>query len=276
MQWYDRITSFVLDYISVSIKDSDVSNFYRYIISLKNLLRATEYTGKAGIYGIRYLSSRLLGRVRFQEFVKSETLRREYLNQTFNFMPELEAPYGQSRFAVRFDRFQDAIIQSRYTNADGDIYSDGKLIDILGDQLNLSRISQLPSSTTRTTTTMPLSDATDAALNVTTMTTTTTTTSTTTTTVTTTAADLLSHDNGYGLTTPQTVAINYFTTMLLYSKHTKALINSVAKDIEKFVIKELTVIRLSLNAPIILVIIISLMVPLILYITFKATSTMYR
>jgi len=43
IKWYNEITSFLLDYISVSIKDSDVSNFYRYIIAFKNLLRSVEF-----------------------------------------------------------------------------------------------------------------------------------------------------------------------------------------------------------------------------------------
>ena len=43
IKWYNDITSFLLDYISVSIKDSDVSNFYRYIIAFKNLLRSVEF-----------------------------------------------------------------------------------------------------------------------------------------------------------------------------------------------------------------------------------------
>ena len=54
--WYNDINSFLLDYISVSIKDSDVSDFYRYIISFKNLLRSVEFSGKSGAFGLRYLA----------------------------------------------------------------------------------------------------------------------------------------------------------------------------------------------------------------------------
>jgi hypothetical protein len=43
LKWYNDITSFLLDYISVSIKDSGVSNFYRYIIAFKNMLRSVEF-----------------------------------------------------------------------------------------------------------------------------------------------------------------------------------------------------------------------------------------
>ena len=35
LKWYNEITTFILDYISVSIKDSDVSDFYRNVIAFK-------------------------------------------------------------------------------------------------------------------------------------------------------------------------------------------------------------------------------------------------
>ena len=47
LRWYNDINSFILDYISVSIKDSDVSDFYRYVIGFKNLLRSVEFGGKS-------------------------------------------------------------------------------------------------------------------------------------------------------------------------------------------------------------------------------------
>jgi hypothetical protein len=53
LKWYNDINSFILDYISVSIKDSDVSDFYRYVIGFKNLLRSVEFSGKSGIFGLR-------------------------------------------------------------------------------------------------------------------------------------------------------------------------------------------------------------------------------
>ncbi|XP_071742958.1 uncharacterized protein [Lepeophtheirus salmonis] len=48
IDWYNQITSFLLTYISYSIHDSDVSDFYRYIISFKNILRSLEYASKTG------------------------------------------------------------------------------------------------------------------------------------------------------------------------------------------------------------------------------------
>ena len=39
LEWYNDIINFFIDYISLSIHDSDISEFYRYIIGFKNLLR---------------------------------------------------------------------------------------------------------------------------------------------------------------------------------------------------------------------------------------------
>ena len=53
LDWYNQINSFMLDYISTSVKESDLSSFYRLIIAFKNLQRSVEYSGKSGIFGIR-------------------------------------------------------------------------------------------------------------------------------------------------------------------------------------------------------------------------------
>ena len=55
-----------------------------------------EFTGKSGIYGIRYLSQGFIERQHHHDFVRFEMLRKEYLNQTFNFMPELKVPFSVS------------------------------------------------------------------------------------------------------------------------------------------------------------------------------------
>ena len=62
----------------------------RWIIGYKNLLRAVEFSGVAGILGLEYLSNGNLADIKYQSFLKSEALRREYLNQSFNFLPFLE------------------------------------------------------------------------------------------------------------------------------------------------------------------------------------------
>ena len=53
LSWYDEIIQFLLNYISVSIYNTDVRNFYRLTIAFKNLLRAVEFTANSGIYGLR-------------------------------------------------------------------------------------------------------------------------------------------------------------------------------------------------------------------------------
>ena len=53
LDWYNKINSYLLNYFSTSIRESDLSSFYRYIIGFKNLMRSVEYCGKAGVWGIR-------------------------------------------------------------------------------------------------------------------------------------------------------------------------------------------------------------------------------
>ena len=53
LDWYNQINSFMLDYISTSVKESDLSSFYRLIIAFKNLQRSVEFSGKSVIFGMR-------------------------------------------------------------------------------------------------------------------------------------------------------------------------------------------------------------------------------
>ena len=48
-----------------------------------------EYSGRAGILGLEYISSETLSDAKFERFLQADSLRREYLNQTFNFLPYL-------------------------------------------------------------------------------------------------------------------------------------------------------------------------------------------
>ena len=70
------------------------------------MLRSIEACGKSGIYGLRYLSQGHLKREYFHEFVKFDMLRREYLNQTFNFLPELEKEYEDNALNLDFEKAQ--------------------------------------------------------------------------------------------------------------------------------------------------------------------------
>ncbi|XP_059089436.1 uncharacterized protein LOC131885421 [Tigriopus californicus] len=118
LNWYNEIINFILDYISLSIHDSDVSDFYRYIIGFKNLLRSVEYSGKSGIYALRYFSQGTIERHHHHEFIRFEILRKEYLNQTFNFMPELRVEYEKAAKAQLYEFAQSLVIKlETYPNA---------------------------------------------------------------------------------------------------------------------------------------------------------------
>ena len=53
----------------------------------------------------RFLSSGSLARRQHHNFVRFESLRKEYLNQTFNFMPELQVLYDKK---MRDQTYEDA------------------------------------------------------------------------------------------------------------------------------------------------------------------------
>ena len=72
--------------------------------------RAVEFTGKSGIYGLRYLSDGGFVKIKhYHDFIKFEMLRKEYLNQTFNFMPELKGPYMNKTRSTYYDVAQEII-----------------------------------------------------------------------------------------------------------------------------------------------------------------------
>lgn len=119
LNWYNEIINFVLDYISLSIHDSDVSDFYRFIIGFKNLLRSVEFSGKSGIYALRYLSKGSLEREHHHDFIRFEMLRKEYLNQTFNFLPELRIAYDKASQDQYYEIAQEIVMnQKKYTRVD--------------------------------------------------------------------------------------------------------------------------------------------------------------
>ena len=136
LNWYDGINSYLMDFISFSIRvktsefakihisssygfhievvqivydwlqESEVGLFYRYILSLKNLLRSIEACGKAGVFGLRYLSQGKLEKKYFYRFVRNEMLRREYLNQTFLVLPEIQVDYNKIVHDADFEKAQ--------------------------------------------------------------------------------------------------------------------------------------------------------------------------
>ena len=106
--WYNEVNGNTLNYVTYSIHDSDISNFYRFIIGYKNLLRSVEFAGKAGILGMEYTTSGL-DQEKFENFLEFDILRREYLNQTTNFLPYIQEEYEALNQRNSFDELQEQI-----------------------------------------------------------------------------------------------------------------------------------------------------------------------
>ena len=106
--WYNEVNGNTLNYVTYSIHDSDISNFYRFIIGYKNLLRSVEFAGKAGILGMEYTTSGL-DQEKFENFLEFDILRREYLNQTTNFLPYIQEEYEALNQRNSFDETQEQI-----------------------------------------------------------------------------------------------------------------------------------------------------------------------
>jgi len=122
LNWYNEIIFFILDYISLSIHDSDVSDFYRLIIGFKNLLRSVEFSGKSGIYALRYLSKGKIEREHHHDFIRFEMLRKEYLNQTFNFLTELRVAYDAAAKNQYYEYAQEIVMNlEQYTRFDDNV-----------------------------------------------------------------------------------------------------------------------------------------------------------
>ena len=113
LDWYNEVNTKTLNYVTYSIHDSDVSDFYRWIIGYKNLLGAVEFAGKAGIHGLEYLTNeRFLTSESYKKFLEYDVLRKEYLNQTFNFIPGLEDDYDDALLGNIFAQFQTIIAEN--------------------------------------------------------------------------------------------------------------------------------------------------------------------
>ena len=90
-------------------------------MTLLSPLRAVEFTGKSGIYGIRYLSQGFIERQHHHDFVRFEMLRKEYLNQTFNFMPEIRTAYDNATVGKFYETAQNIVTnKAEYTRAGND------------------------------------------------------------------------------------------------------------------------------------------------------------
>ena len=69
-------------------------------------MRSIEACGKAGVFGLRYLSRGKLEKKYFYRFVRNEMLRREYLNQTFLVLPEIQVDYNKIVHDADFEKAQ--------------------------------------------------------------------------------------------------------------------------------------------------------------------------
>ena len=119
LKWYNDVIAFILDYISGSIKNSEVSGFYRYNIGFKNLLRSIEYGRKASTFGYRYLAQGFLERKYQHDFIRYEWLRKEYRNQTFQFLPEVSVQYTNITRGLYYGTAQQLITYKKQYQRQG-------------------------------------------------------------------------------------------------------------------------------------------------------------
>jgi hypothetical protein len=55
---------------------------------------------------MRYLSQGFIERQHYNDFIRFEVLRKEYLKQTFNFMPEVKSLYLKATKEQHYDHVQ--------------------------------------------------------------------------------------------------------------------------------------------------------------------------
>ncbi|XP_023333523.1 uncharacterized protein LOC111705255 isoform X2 [Eurytemora carolleeae] len=111
LDWYNKVNTQTLSVVTYSIQDSDISDFYRYIIGYKNLLRSVEYAGKSMVHGMAYISTGISTQNKFQGFLEYDMLRREYLNQTFNVIPSTREEYYRLIQGNTFPAIQASIAE---------------------------------------------------------------------------------------------------------------------------------------------------------------------
>lgn len=68
-------------------------HFYRYLIGFKNLIRSIENIGVSAVYGINYFGRGYLGTESYINFIKYDTLGKDLLNSSLNYVPYLKAEY---------------------------------------------------------------------------------------------------------------------------------------------------------------------------------------
>ena len=107
-------------------------SYFRWLLGYKNLLRCIEYSEKSAIYGLEYLSTGLNSR-KTELFIQNDVLRREYINQTLNFIPALQINYDK---ILKVNRFN--IYQSKLVIGDTSVQVE-KTIDYILEMMSFSR-----------------------------------------------------------------------------------------------------------------------------------------
>ena len=196
------------------------------------------------------MSQGKLDRRHHQDFVRFETLRKEYLNQTFNFMPELQAKYdkaaknlfyeeAQRQITEKLDYLREGIQAAMCLNAES-------VACFPAYCYNLSRVLK---SFFFLICTLVLSLGFNNKLN----------------------------ENGTrDEQSTLAMAVDYFSQMLYYTRATKGIVDEVAIDIEKFVSSELARFENHRSIPLGLIISLSLFVPIVAYVTLQATTSMFQ
>jgi len=73
-------------------------------------MRTSEYAGKSGIYGLEYLIADL-SPAKFERFVENDIMRKEYLKQTYGFIPSLQSEYESLVLNNDFEKSQKKILE---------------------------------------------------------------------------------------------------------------------------------------------------------------------
>lgn len=111
MLWYMAVNNAMLDHLTKQIKESDKSGIWRwvmrkylwcqfklrysdsYLIGFKNLIRSIENIGVSAVYGINYFGRGHLSTDAYVNYIKYDTLGRDLLNSTLNYVPYLKDEY---------------------------------------------------------------------------------------------------------------------------------------------------------------------------------------
>lgn len=67
---------------------------HRYLVGFKSILRSIECYGIASVYGINYFGRGLLSMDKYVDYIRQDTLGKDLLNSTFNYVPSLREIYS--------------------------------------------------------------------------------------------------------------------------------------------------------------------------------------